>query len=262
MNRSPRKFLRAGEKVQKKRLSIPRALHFVLAQSNKIARFSHPDFPTGIFFDTVMTHSIRAAYVAETLPLDEVRQKRIFRSVLLHDIPEALTSLDKDVTIIEKQENPALSEQIDHLELDCARRVFRREDLALYESFILAEKIIYHGTAMHVLYEDSVIAKVLDVIDGNMCFHYFVSKWIAENPTLEHNDIVFHKGAFEYAFTLYKNARQHIEKADISLEGKRICKQLLSDHLSYIIACWQIFPPERIPPLMVQMLKTRVDVIS
>ena len=94
----------------------------------------------------------------------------------VHDIPEAIIT---DVTVIEKDLNPDLAAQLEQAEIAAAPQLLHEDDIKLLDEFNAAGRFLKGDSqAVESVTSTGILAKVLDSIDGNIGFHFFVTEWI------------------------------------------------------------------------------------
>lgn len=257
---SPAFFLPLTPNYIYKEFSIPQDIQTIFEKTHTVWRFNHPKFPKHVFFDSVAMHSKRTAALALALPLSKEKRGKLARMLLIHDIPEVYTTGETDMTAIEKIENPILAEAVEQREEKFAKTIFSPTDFALYAEFNSGKASLKYPD-QPVLSQDAIIGRILDVIDGNMCFHYFITKWIRSNKFLRKS--LPHDLAFTFGFTFYEDSLSSLNKLKtLEKEIKTIALSLLNDHLTYILSCWKNIPPERIPESMnnqIQEYTTKIN---
>jgi hypothetical protein len=90
-----------------------------------------------------------------------------------------------------------------------------------------------------------VIAKTIDITDGNEFFHYSLTKWILSvKYKPEH---VPEKTALTYTFDTYEKIRDNLVKLQIEEKYILLSKKLLDEQIKFVKACWHKVPTKLIP---------------
>jgi hypothetical protein len=225
--------------------NIPDDLVDLVLQLREVKRFQSSCYPPGLIQDTVYNHVFRCVSLAETLsplyqepdfPVDLNLLKRL---LWLHDLVEI--GLDADVLAPDKRQNPMLEAKTEKQEIATARRLLSSVDFKLWQTFETAKKVLQGDTHEEVIIE-ALIARIIDVLDGNITFNRSLVRYLASRAT----PTTFPDHALTYAFetnNTYQHALQHRP------HWQSLSNLLVSERI-YIQALWQAVTPSRIPPAL------------
>ncbi|HUW22148.1 MAG TPA: hypothetical protein VMW41_05810 [Candidatus Bathyarchaeia archaeon] len=217
-------------------------------------------YAEGIFFDNTAGHTVRCINRTnrpEQLPSLSRRQelnRRLFevvqRILWLHDLPEIFTG---DYLAPDKDAHPELAAAVSEEELAAAHQHFSPKDEILLLAFNQASAALKEGQTTGRILPEAVIAKIIDIVDGNEFFHWSLARWVASasyDPAMMPNE-----KALVYTMDSYQRCRASLTSLGLNLRCLKVTTALLVNQLAYVTAQWQRVPPERIPPILAAKLK-------
>ncbi len=225
-------------------VEVPEDLEDLVKQTASIVRGKSNRYPPDLITDNDLAHLHRLVRWAESLYIEEDDKEMLVRMLWLHDLPE-----------IETLDIPAVDKGIDHnadLEIEVnenmvAQRMFDAEDYVLYSQFNKAKAVLENkdGDPECVILPIAYIARVLDIVDGNLGTYHFLSKWSvspAYDPNYYFPDDI--SNYMERQYTLYTN---ELKQVPIDAFYKSICLRAFKDQFAASLAMWSHVPHERIP---------------
>ncbi len=238
-------------------LTTPIDLKDKVELGSQIYRQRHPDYPEGIFFDTVKAHILRIVQVAELLELPaklESQRNDLVRMLYVHDLAEIQLSLKvgHDTSIVLKEDHRSLGEKIDLDEDRVAKQILNKSDYLLYYNFERA-KDFFDGKLSPFENENliSFIAKVIDIRDGEVGFYFYLTEWLKSSdfdgrlPT--DRPYLFTMNRYEKYIKKLSEMSQIIDKEIVG-----VCLYLIHEQISLILGFWELVKvefPERIPEI-------------
>jgi len=218
-------------------------------QMESIIRFVDSRYPDGVFNDNDKLHTQRLVAIADLETIRGVDEFRLARELWVHDIPELITgdivSPTKDLR--EKSGDTTFIDEED----SAAQEILSPDDLKLYRDFVLSGNFLKGKTDdISGISAEGLIAFVIDKIDGNMYFHYFLAAWFA-------NDNGEPKDASEASLIYCFNQRNMFKKALVKAEDKfseavETCMSLLDYQIGFIVDAWNKVSPSNRPDVINQ----------
>ncbi|MDQ3239339.1 MAG: hypothetical protein M3P33_02335, partial [bacterium] len=230
-------------------LTTPIDLKDKVELGSQIYRQRHPDYPEGIFFDTVKAHILRIVQVAELLELPaklESQRNDLVRMLYVHDLAEIQLSLKvgHDTSIVLKEDHRSLGEKIDLDEDRVAKQILNKSDYLLYYNFERA-KDFFDGKLSPFENENliSFIAKVIDIRDGEVGFYFYLTEWLKSSdfdgrlPT--DRPYLFTMNRYEKYIKKLSEMSQIIDKEIVG-----VCLYLIHEQISLILGFWELVKVE------------------
>ncbi len=229
---------------------IPKELKNHINSLKKIPRFQLNEYPKGVIKDSTKEHTLKCIHLANTINF-KIQKKKLIRTLWIHDIPELII---KDITVIEKNRKPRLSEELDNQEVEAAKILLNETDRELLTQFNKAYEILKgkeKWTGQVPL--EMLLGKIIDNTDGNITFHYFVSKWTASSSYKKEE--MFPMDSLEYSFLTNRKFSKFI-KAHFPKEQQEILLHFIDVTLENIHHLWKNVPEKRIPKELKKHLQT------
>lgn len=208
--------------------------------AKRVLRYLGKGYPEGVFYDHTLAHTERCVVKGMLLSLSPTIKDPLIRTLWLHDLPEVFTS---DYTSVDKARDSALDLKLTHAEDQIAQRILKPDDLELYRAFKQAGRFLKGEEELAK--PAALIAKIIDAVDGNMFFHYFLASW-ANSSDFEEIRLP-PEPALTFTFDQEKSYRTRIKSAPVEQDIKDICLVLLDEQIEYIRQLWRNIDPKRIP---------------
>ncbi len=156
---------------------IPEDLWGLVSLTEKIPRFIDPSYPEGVFLDNVLAHNIRCCQKAMAMELPPgIRRDLLFRILMLHDLPEI--EVGDEISPV-KDGVSAVVDRFAEKEEQFAARHFSATDQQLFAEFEKANQYFRGKRAVVAdIISEALIARLIDITDGNTVYHYFLSAWV------------------------------------------------------------------------------------
>jgi hypothetical protein len=122
----------------------------------------------------------------------------------------------------------------------------------LWEEFYWAGEALRGRARGRKVSEEAVIAKIIDLVDGNEMFHVWVAGWYAFSPDYEKSQIS--DDALVYTMKAYRQYRENLPNLGLGPEMQAIAEDLLVEQLQWVVNQWSIVPVERTPPILKERL--------
>lgn len=224
---------------------MPSDLLPLILTSQNTLRFADGTYYEGIFFDNVKAHLFRCVIRAQNLILSQILDRNMLVRILwLHDLPETVSSAD--VTSIAKAADSRLEALLDEEELLFVTRNFTPEDQRLFLHFVVASEFLsVKSSGLKDIFPEALIARVIDIIDNNITFHFLLSRWL-QSPRFDLTKIPPLK-ALEFTFLQYSTMKERILSLDEDNPAKRVCLDLIDKQISSIRSLWLSVNPSRFP---------------
>lgn len=222
--------------------TIPSEIEIYVEQCEPVKRLSDPRYPEGVFFDNTKIHTLRLVATVQILHLPRnIAKDTLTRMLWIHDLPEGMTHIERDYTSVEKSENQQLDRDVKKTEDEIAKSILSDMDLELYQAFEKAGLLLKGKripSELCFLEQIGLIAKILDTIDGNMGFHYFLSRW-AQSKDFNENKLP-PESALAYTFHYVSKTRQVLTALPYVDHNVQICcLKLLDQQLEFVFQCWK-----------------------
>jgi hypothetical protein len=209
----------------------------------QVYRFLHPEYPAEAFHDSVYDHVERAVCFAnQLLPSSDITSTLV-RLLWLHDIPEIFT---KDFTIVEKNDNPLLAQQIAAHEELIIQSHFTQKDQELFNDFHGAAQYLKGKSGNTNLTQASILAKVIDVTDGDITFQYQILNWMGSPNYSE--DRLPPERALRHGFQNRRVYREQLKQLDPELSKQGLSILELADRTLHDL--WLAEPGVDIPEVI------------
>ncbi|MBN1162887.1 hypothetical protein JXA34_04060 [Patescibacteria group bacterium] len=237
-----------SSEIKVKDIQIPFDIKDLIDKTENVIRFADERYQMkGMVPDNTKTHTIRCVLRAKSkFPKNTDLQRRLW----IHDIPEIVADVDENA--VSRFNNQVLAEEQNDKEFSFAATIFNDSDLSLYKDFIRAERLLSNRSLDYPESENSMLAKIIDTIDGNLVYTYFFVRWLKEN---DYNGSVPPESVFKYASAFYKLASSMVRMSDYSSGFKSAAQNLLDDQLKISLTLWEKLDEERIPPKMKEQLE-------
>lgn len=221
---------------------IPKELTNQLDSLKKVKRFGFKEYPS-VLKDNTRDHTLRCVYMAiNTEFKKKFNTKQLLRTLWIHDIPELITN---DITVIEKYRSPEVEERFHIEELAAAKKLLNKKDIDLLKSFNDAHTFLKGKAGLHdCVSEEALLAKIIDNSEGNMAFHYLVSKWV-NSKDYDPNSLP-PKDSLQHTFLTNKNFTKRI-KEDKQIVNKEELIGFIYAVLDNIRLMWGKVPNYKIP---------------
>jgi 5'-deoxynucleotidase YfbR-like HD superfamily hydrolase len=239
------------EKSYKKHTEkIPAELKEHVNALEEILRFQLDEYPPGVIIDSTREHTLKCVHLTETIDF-ELDVEKLTRTLWIHDIPEIII---QDITVIEKNRKPKLSKRLDAEEIEASQELLNKENQDLLESFNKAYEVLKGKRTWNKqeIPLEMLIAKLIDNTEGNMTFHYFVTKWIKSDAYKR--ELMFPDDSLEYSFDINKTFKESI-KGQFNENEQRKLMHFIDIALENIRDFWKKVPENRIPEKVKQNLK-------
>jgi hypothetical protein len=228
-------------------IKTPKDLSKKIELLAKVKRFNDPEYHiVDSIPDTTQDHTIRCVYYAHSL---SEKWPQIERTLWIHDIAEIETS---DVVATKKIEDSETEKKAEKEDLRAAQELLSPEDFILYKEFCKAEAFLKEKSKV-VPEMFSLLAKLIDFIDGNLTFSFYFTKWLEINS---YDGKIPPVIVFRYSrIQLNKILKQINTTKEIEWDTKNKMIEMLRNEVSVIIELWTKLPSEKIPPIMQEELK-------
>jgi 5'-deoxynucleotidase YfbR-like HD superfamily hydrolase len=233
---------------------VPDDLQKYIVLGADVARYKFRDDNFDhIFDDRVDEHTKRMILYAESLNLPGEKQKKLLRTLWIHDIPEIIDSqtTKSDMTSIDKIRNPHLALEVKNREQAIMDEIFTLEDKLLYQAFDPAKEMLFTGRIdFDKTTPIGMIARVLDnFIDGTNSFHGFVADYF-HGADYRDSLPVPHFDSFEYCFQKGIDVYRHVSEIDHPeyLFARDIIRDILEkDFFGFVEQTWTPLALSRLP---------------
>lgn len=221
---------------------IPQDLKPLVLELKKIRRFVNPDYPEYVFQDDVYQHTLRCVALANLLaplfsqPHFPINLSRLKRILWLHDTVEI--GLNADFPAPDKAINPDLENYAKHLELHQANKLLSPADYILWQEFEAAKNILSGQLFHHEVFIEAILARIIDVLDGNIHFNRSLVRWLLDNNSIDlpSHSLIY---AFQTNHQYHSVIARHPDWYTL--------KPLLEAERLYIQSLWQSLSWDRIP---------------
>lgn len=237
------------------KVSIPVDLSPWVQQTQKVRRFADTRYQVkGMIPDNTKEHTIRCVYIAQMrFPENKILQRLLW----LHDIPEIIA--DEDTNAVDRYTHPDVADAVEDPEHVFAKENFTAEDLSLYENFLAAEKYLSGRSEKLPKIQDALLAKVIDVAEGNLVYNYYFVNWL---KTHIYNGKVPPTSVFNYQPNFCSDVLSLLRTKEIN-EGIRISiKGLIKGWLYTTLFIWEQLPNNRLPEGMSSVLVKTKDMLE
>jgi hypothetical protein len=229
-------------------VSPPPDLARLFQRAEGVPRYRHPDYPANFSSDTTAAHTERLIKMALPLGLPAAVKDELVRMLWVHDLPEVIT---QDVTSIEKEADTTLASRIALHEARAAERLLAPTDRRLLHRFNLADGILKAKAKakegdLAIAGPVALIAKIVDIADNNVGFHYFLTRWIM-SPAYDAK-LLPPEAALTYTFRQYAALRPVIENLGLNTNLGDIAQRVFKEQLTAIDRLWKAILYSRIPP--------------
>ena len=232
-------------------VSPPKDLKKYIEKLKNVKRFQDKNYHLdGMIDDNTKDHTIRCVYRARTIPYYTQDLERI---LWIHDIPEYVAG--SDASALERFDDQDMAEDVEDAEVKVARETFDKEDLILYEDYHMAEEFIRkHGKNLPNN-QQTLVANVIDYMDGNLVFHYYFSKWLLKN---DYNGERPTNASFVFVLKIRESTIKAMEDERVDSKIKEAIYFLLSRQLNTILDRWKKVNQDKIPTdLKTELLKMK-----
>jgi hypothetical protein len=234
--------MRCEWEPQRPKISPPEDLRNQVKWAEKVKRFQMRGYVSGVINNTVADHLYRVAYFGRQI------NEALERMLWGHDLPEVVMALlannNRDVTVVMKQRHPELKQMVTNQENHIAEWLFDPKDQELFRRFERGKEIVEFGGGGEDL---GVVAAILDGTEGNMCFHYFVSRWCSKQIDSDKVNS-WPEDALAYTIQYYDKKKLAVERASFYQGAYQLLAiDWLNKHLEFVQRCWRKVPENRRP---------------
>lgn len=212
-----------------------------------VLRFQFKEYPTGVIVDNTKVHTLKCIHLAKSLDLD-LKYPNLLRTLWIHDIPELEAS---DVTEVERYRNTNVDKTAEQGELHAAKRLLNKADRDLLNTFNNTYEFLKKKTevipSLSFLY-----AKLVDNSEGNMTFHYFISKWVKSESY--NTDLLPPPDSLIHPFVTNAKFKQRL-KQNIQREDIKHLLEFIDSVINEIKLFWKDVPKSRIPVVITNAIK-------
>lgn len=199
----------------------------------------------GIIHDDVFDHTLACKEMTDGLVLSQ-RSKQLVKEILsLHDKPEVYA--ESDVVVIVKEANKQVADKAKQDENEMAAFLFGKKESRLWKEFENAERFL-SGEKVRRIMPEAVIAKVIDIVEGNKTFHEQVANWVY-SPDYEPERMP-PESALLYTTKKYRQIESLLINSGLDEETRETVNTLLVNQMRYIYERWETVPTEKIPPIL------------
>ena len=237
-----------SRKLDIREVTPPEDLKTLIDQTRKVKRFDDLKYHIeGMIVDNTKAHTIRCVYRARTIPY---KSRILERMLWIHDIPEMVDV--KDASAVERYANPGVARQVEAAEKRFAKSIFNKEDFYLYKQFQTAENFIMDASRKCPEMQEALVAKTIDVVDGNLIFVYFFAKWLLKN---EYDGKRPTEGSFLFPLSVFKRTEKKLAKcAGLDPITRRTLKFLSKEGFKATISMYEEVPQNKIPVVVREQL--------
>lgn len=229
-------------------LVVPPQIRAAIPLLRRTQRFLDPRYPQGVIKDNVLAHECRCVLTDLSLGLPRPDESQLVQTHWWHDYPEAAIVNGFDLTAVQKVERPELGRISEEQELAAARELLGTEGLRLFENFQEVGRFL-HGEA-ESFDPISLLAKIIDFTDGNLVFHYFISRWVGTGRRRK----IPPATALEYTFSRSEEYRRRISEASFLPYIKELCLKILTDQIDCVKEMWQKIETDKVPPAIARFI--------
>lgn len=222
-------------------IAVPIDLKKHLNKLKKVKRYNDSNYyPSNLIKDDVYKHTVRCVYrIRQLIP----NNTQLERMVWVHDIAELIAG---DMMAVEKHTNHVKAQAAAEEEKLAAQQLLSAEDFKLFTEFEQAKDFLKgKGTPPQV--QEAIVAKVIDVFDGNFGFHYFFTKWLNKNT---YDNKLPKDISFNYFWEYNKQVRENLSKVKLKKELAGITKHLLHHQIQTIQNLWKPYLESKAPQVL------------
>lgn len=214
-----------------------------------VIRFADSEKYDSVFVEDDMLHIIRL--IKRVGQLDngyKLNKNRMKRLIFIHDLPEMGKKVD--VSAVDKALNIKLDVVTRNEEVELAKRIFRKNDLKIYEEFERAGDFWKGRVEKLDVSKEALVCQLLDKIDGNMTFHYRLKLGYSVQKIKGPH----HLDAFRHMFSQYEKFSQRY--GDIrDKKFVKYCDKLLRSQFEYLVWLWSDVGEKLIPEILLENLQ-------
>lgn len=210
-----------------------------------VARFQFKEYPKDVIIDNTRNHTLRCINLANTVDFG-ISKDTILRTLWIHDIPELITN---DITVVEKYRKENAEKKFEIDELKAAKELLSKDDQLLLEKFNHANNFLKGNTVVDAdtSFIDFIIAKIIDNSEGNLTFHYYISKWVASDTYDE--KLLPPIDSLKHSFVTNIKFIDKIKK-ELPKEQNEMLIKFIELVLETITRFWNEVPVEKIPDVI------------
>lgn len=224
-------------------IKIPPDIKKYIEKLENVKRFNQfTKNKPGMIEDNSKAHTLRCVYRAVTLPFNN---PDLVRTLWIHDIPEYTDGVD--VSAVERYKNFALAKKQEEAENEEAKKVFKESDYKLFENFHAAEDFLRRSGDKIPHNQQALVANVIDVLDGNLVFIYFYTKWIQNRPNGDEDNI---RTTFKYGLEIRERMLKAIENPKVKPEIRDAIHLLFNGYVAVALDLWNKVDEKKIPQSM------------
>lgn len=217
-------------------LFLPKDLVGLVNSGENVARFKDTNYPERVLIDDVREHTIRCVRIARKINIGDLDKERLERILWIHDLSEIIAS-DTSILIKKDMTEDQLKELKDR-ENESARLLLTKEDMDLYEDFENVNDFINERSGDTIFSSEALIAFVIDKIEGNLFFHYHISKW-ANSPEYDEGFSGMNKYALVYTYLQYETFVKQINTLEGRyIDARDVCLDILSAQMGQVRGWW------------------------
>ncbi len=228
---------------------IPNDLLEQINALEKVKRFQFKEYPKNVIIDDTKLHTIKCVNLVRVLGLENVGAE-LERTLWIHDITELLTG---DITAIEKNRKAQRANKFNMYEESAATQSLTKKDQRLFANFNNANKFLKGKTTFALTHTTlaALFAKIIDNSEGNMTFHYFISRWVASDKfdlaKLPPQD------SLKHTFLTNQKFLENVQKSLPNSETEKLT-ELIELVLRNIRNMWKDMPSSRTPSVVKEYL--------
>jgi len=221
-------------------IKIPQDIKKYIDKLEGVKRFNHfSDKSPGMIDDNSKAHTIRCAYRAATIPFNH---PDLERTLWIHDVPEYTDAVD--LSAVERYENHDVAKKQEEAENEVAKKVFNESDYELFQNFHIAEDFLRRAGKKVPDKQQALVANVVDVLDGNLVFIYFYTKWVQNQSNGNEDDI---KTTFKYGLEIRKKMLKAAENPQVKPEIRDAMYFLFNGYVKVALDLWNKVDEDKVP---------------
>jgi len=221
-------------------IKIPQDIKDYIDKLEGVKRFNQfSEKKPGMIDDNSKAHTIRCVHRATTLPF---KHQDLIRTLWIHDIPEYTDAVD--LSAVERYENRDVAKKQEEAENEVAKKIFDESDYELFQNFHTAEDFLRRAGTKIPKNQQTLIANVIDVLDGNLVFIYFYTKWIQNQTSGDEDNI---RTTFKYGLEIREKMLKAVKNPQVSPEIRDAIHFLFNGYVRVALDLWSKVDADKIP---------------
>jgi len=221
-------------------IKIPQDIREYIERLGNVIRFNHfSEKRPGMIDDNSKAHTIRCVYRSMTIPFSH---PDLARTLWIHDIPEYTDNVD--LSAIERHKNHEKAREQEEAEKAVAKKVLKESDFELFEDFHISEDFLRRSGNELPGNQQTLIANVVDVLDGNLVFVYFFTNWLQTWSSSDEDDL---RTTFKYGLEIRERMLKAIQNPKIKPEIKKATHFLFNSYIKVALSLWDQVNKNEIP---------------